>query len=119
MDPITVVMSALSLVGNDMVRDGYNGLKGLIVRKFSASNPKLQSRIEDFEEDPEIYQSPTNKALREAGVANDQEVVDLATELLKNAEANQPGVTGGLVGQINAQGGKVVVIGGNVQTFNM
>jgi hypothetical protein len=118
MDPMGVLLAALSLAGaalqpvaDQAVKDAYAALKGAIVRKFGPGNPRLEPVLADHAQDPETYEKPAAKALREAGADRDQEVLDLATALLKRAERARPGITGGLVRQINARGGTVSVVG--------
>jgi hypothetical protein len=118
MDPMAVLLSALAVVGtatqplaDRAIADGYAGLKALIISKFGAKDPNLETTLTQYAQKPEVWKAPAKDTLETTGVAQDQDVIDRATELLKTAEASQPGVTGGLVGQINAQGGKVLVIG--------
>jgi hypothetical protein len=115
MEPITVLMSALAAlggtIGDQAVKDGYAGLKELIVRKFGMNSPRLEPTVSDYTHDPDTYAKPAEKVLKEVGADRDQEVIDRATELLKQAESAQPGISGGLVSKINAQGGKVLIIG--------
>ena len=127
MDPMTVLLSALALAGpalkpvaDQAVKDAYAGLKALLVARFGTMNPKLERTLDIHAEDPETFKPSTEKLLRDVGAERDQEVIDAATSLLKQAEGAQPGVTHGMVDQINAEGGRVVVIGGDFSgTLNM
>src|SRR5262245_65417834 len=111
MDPITVILGALSVagskIGDQVIKDGYAGRKALIVRKVGMAQPKLEQHIDEYSKDPETWEKPAEKSLREAGVDRDQEVVDASAKLLEHAEKVQPGASGGLVGQINAAGGRI------------
>jgi hypothetical protein len=129
MDPITVIATALTLGAQialkstveTAAKDAYAGLKAVVLRKVG-KQPDAASSIEAVENKPDsaARKEILVEALTTAGAHRDQEVVDRATDLLKLLETRSPGVTGGLVGQINAAGGKVLVLsGGNHGTINM
>src|SRR5215475_11277772 len=112
MDPMVVLLSALSAastavgpISDDVVRDAYKSLKALIVRKFGAGNPKIEPTLADYADDAETYRKAATKVFKDAGVDRDQEVMEFAARVLRTAEAAQPGISGGVVGQLNAQGG--------------
>jgi hypothetical protein len=121
MDPITVILGALTavsgVIGDQVIKDGYASLKALIARKFGASSPRLEGRIEDFVEESDTDAKAATKVLAEkalqaAGADKDPEVVAQAYELLKQAEAAKPPPPGAsLVGKIEAAGGIVTVVG--------
>jgi hypothetical protein len=58
-------------------------------------------------------------AVRTSGIASQQEVLDAAVRLLRAADTGSPGIEGGLVGKIDAAGGKVLVIQNNYGPVNM
>jgi hypothetical protein len=116
MDPLNIILSALSVasaalgpVAEQAIKDGYTGLKELIIRKFGGKEPELEQVLDQHKERPDVYKPAAEAVLKQVGADRDQEILEKATELLKRAEAAQPGITGGLVGQINAAGGRVVV----------
>jgi hypothetical protein len=116
MDPISVLLTALSLartaaqpVADQAVKDGYNALKALIIRKFGASHPKVESVLNEYADDPDTYEKPAAKVLQTAGVDRDEEVLAQARALLERAGAGQPGSR-----IVTASGERSVAIGGNV-----
>lgn len=95
MDPITIVVTALTLgaaaglkpVAEEAIKDGYAGLKALIQRKYSnvslvmlEEDPKSKARRALVEED-----------LAKAGAGQDEELLLKAKDLLDAVHSYAPG----------------------------
>src|SRR5205823_5632524 len=98
MDPSTVLMSALSLaatalspVGDQAIKDGYAALKDLILRKAGPKAPEVATAIVNYEQMPEASIEPVRHALVEARLDQNQDVIDRAVALLRDAEQVRPG----------------------------
>ncbi|MDN4612324.1 hypothetical protein [Arthrobacter burdickii] len=122
MDPVTLIVAALVAGAtsgvtdtvSQAVKDGYAGLKNVLAVKF-AGNPKSEQALADYEADPDTYEKPLAKQLKETGADQDTEVLAAAEAVLKAAE--QAGVKTKY--HITVTGGKVGIIGDHgTVTFN-
>ncbi len=99
MDPISIIALALVAgaaasakdVAAQAVKDGYAGLKALVMRKFG-SKGDVQAAVDQAEKKPdsEARQAVLKEELQAAGADQDEEVVKLAqslVELLKQHDA--------------------------------
>lgn len=128
MEPITVIVTALvagaaaalKSTTEQAVKDTYAGFKHLVLDRYGDQGD-VGGAVAQLEKKPdsEGRKATLQEELSGTAAGQDQELVDRAVALLKEAEGQSPGITGGLVGQINAAGGKVTVIGGSVHTLNM
>jgi hypothetical protein len=128
MDPISIIVGAMVLGASEglkstaaqAVKEAYAGLRAFIVRKYG-DHSGMRQAVASLENKPDSKdgQEVLKQELAAAGGDRDQEVVDEATSLLKLLEHVSPGVTGGLVGQINAAGGKVIAVGRDVGQITM
>src|SRR3569833_139644 len=117
MDPISLIVSALSAgaiaalkdTAGTAVKDGYAGLKALLLRRLQG-NLDAQSQLAAMERAPAETASNTvlKQHLEAAGAGRDEELLLRAHELL--AHLHSKGVQAGKY-NVAVSGGKGVVIG--------
>jgi hypothetical protein len=90
MDPINLIVSALTAgataalqeTAGTAIKDAYQGLIALLKQKFS-KNPKATAALEGHAEDPETWQKPLEKTLRETGAVEDEQIRLASQKLLE------------------------------------
>jgi len=114
MDPITLILTALSAgtaasikdTASAAIKDSYNGLKTLILRKFAAIST-AEVALKEYEKKPDVWKAPLEEAFRETGIDQDQEIIAAAQRLMMLVQPQQAAM-----GKYNVQ------ITGNVQGFS-
>jgi hypothetical protein len=89
MDPVTLILTALSAgavagagdTAATLVKDTYQGLKDLVSARFSGKRSAEVALVE-HETDPETWQAPLAKELRQTGVDTDANVIEAAQQLM-------------------------------------
>lgn len=114
MDPVSLVVAALAAgvsrgLGDNAtsaVKDAYASLRTVLSRKFGSD--KAEQVVEEHAEDPETYDKPVAKVIRESGAADDEQVLAAARRLL---ELTDP--AGAVAGKytIHAEGSVIGVVG--------
>src|SRR6266568_5757493 len=114
MELVTLIESALAAgaaasakdTASQAIKDSYNGLKVLLLRKF-ADKPKGKEILIDHEEDPDTYEKPLKRALAEAHVEDDPAISEAARRLMTLVQPQQIGIgkyhvqnTGPIQGQV-------------------
>lgn len=119
MDPVTLIVAALVAGAasgttdtvSQAMKDGYVGLKNLLSTRFAGDERALQT-LDDHEDDPETYEKPLVRHLRESRADQNEEILEAAGVVLKAAD--EAGVATKY--QVVVSGGKVGIVGdhGNV-----
>jgi hypothetical protein len=115
MDPVSLIVAALAAgasaalkdTATEAIKDAYNGLKSLLKRKLG-NEPAAQVAIDEHEKAPEVWEKPLENELGRSGVADNEEVVRSAQELL--ALVDPVGAQRGKY-NVTVSGGKGVVVG--------
>ncbi len=113
MDSIALILTALGTgaaaggqaIANEAIKDAYTGLKTLIQRKFT-SNPSAELALTGHETDPTTWEAPLKKALMQAQIDQDEDVIDAARKVMILVQPQQAAI-----GKYNVQ------ITGNVQGY--
>jgi hypothetical protein len=124
MDPVTLIVAALvagvsSGVGDvaaSGVRDAYEGLKGLLVRRLAGDEHETAT-VEEHVADPETHEELLAEEIRATGADQDAEILAAAEDVLRRADA--AGVETKY--NVTVTGGKVGVIGddAHIGTMNL
>ena len=115
MDPVSLIVAALAAgasaalkdTAGQAVRDAYGGFKALLKRKLGDA-PLTEQVIEKHAEAPEVWEKPLQEELAAANVAEDEDVIRAAQELL--ARVDPEGARGGKY-NVTITGGKGIVVG--------
>ena len=95
MDPLALVVTALITgasrglgeTADKAVRDAYDGLKQLILRRF-AGEPAIEVAVTEVEREPEAWEPALKAALERVGAAGDDEILARAQAVLEEADPN-------------------------------
>lgn len=94
MDSNQIVLMALVAGRNTsdpQVEKAFAALKNRLLRAFG-DNPKARRALDDFCDDPATYERPLAKALLETGAGQDDDVQDLAAQLLQRDDTQPPDI---------------------------
>ncbi len=127
MDPLTLILTALTAgasasiqdTASQAIKDSYNGLKALILRKFS-DQPKAQTALDEYRDDPDTYEKPLRKAISTSHLDQDEELLTAAQQVMKLVQPQQAAMgkyniqnTGTVQGQIVGDNSNVTMHFGN------
>jgi hypothetical protein len=115
MDPVSLIVAALAAgasaalkdTAGQAVQDAYGGLKSLLKRRLGEKR-RTEDVVDRHEEAPDVWEKPLHDELAKAGLADDEEVIRAAQELL--ARVDPAGARGGKY-KVTISGGKGIVVG--------
>ncbi len=84
------MVAGATKAAGDAAPDAYNSLKALIKGKF-AGKPTAEMVLKEHETDPETYKKPLEKELAEAGADKDEEIIQMASNVLEQVEKEVDG----------------------------
>ena len=123
MDPTTTVLAALAAgaaaaakeTAGTAIKDAYEGLKGLLKKKF-AGKAMATAAVDEHAKDTATAESLLRPALRETAADRDAEVLAAAQRLLSLADPQARisknytvNVTGNLTGNVQGDGANVTM----------
>lgn len=125
MDPLTLIVSALTAgaaaalqeTAGTAIKDAYQSLITLLKRKLK-KDTKATAALEGHAEDPDTWQKPLEKAVKDNGLVEDQEILKRAQKLLNLLESANGHQTNILEIHGNAQGVIVENTGSSVMNFH-
>ncbi len=96
MDPMSLLLAALTAgatataqdTASQAIRDGYAGLKALILKRF-AGKQTAETALTEYEKDEKTWKKPLQKALTEVGADRDEAVLQQAQLVLKQVNPEQ------------------------------
>ena len=93
MEPVSMIVAALAAgaaaaakdTASTAVREGYEGLKALLKKRF-AGDKGSEVALENYPEAPTVWEKPLEYAVEESGAAEDEEIVQAAQALITEAD---------------------------------